>query len=70
MLLNQYKQEVLLVNMKNSILKILVVIFIAIFLIVGLVPDVNVFLKNNITYEQYVTLIMIIVFITFDIFKT
>lgn len=53
--------------MKNKLLKVFVIILILAFLIVGFVPDVNNFLKNHITYEEYTLLIMGLVFITFEI---
>lgn len=53
--------------MKKYFLKVLSIILFIIFLIVGLVPNVNNFLKKYITYEQYELLILILVFITFEI---
>ena len=53
--------------MKNNILKILAGILSIMILVVGFVPDVNNFLKLHITYEQYILLIMGLVFITFEI---
>ena len=61
------RKKGLFVSMKNKLLKVFVIILILAFLIVGFVPDVNNFLKNHITYEEYTLLIMGLVFITFEI---
>ena len=53
--------------MKKRVLKIIVAILILIFFAVGIVPNVNSFLKAHITYEQYNLLIFTLVFIIFEI---
>ena len=44
--------------MKKIILGIMAGILIIVFLVIGLVPNVNNFLKLHITYEQYTFLII------------
>lgn len=53
--------------MKNKLLKVCIAILIIIFLAVGLVPNINSFLKLHITYKQYTLIVMTLVFITFEI---
>ena len=53
--------------MKNIIIKIIVGLLIVVFLGIGLVPDINLFLKNHITFQQYTYLIVIIAFIVFEL---
>ena len=53
--------------MKKNVLKIVVAILIIIFLTVGIVPNINNFLKTHITYEQYNLLIFALVFVIFEL---
>lgn len=53
--------------MKNTILKMIVALLIVIFLGMGLVSDINLFLREHITYEEYYYLILVIVFVVFEI---
>lgn len=53
--------------MKVIILKIIVVLLISLFLSIGLVPNINLFLREHITYEEYFYLILGIVFVIFEI---
>ena len=57
-----------MIIMKKDVLKFIATLLIVCFLCIGLVPNINGYFKDNITYEQYSLLLIVIVFTVFEIF--